>query len=99
MGQSKNTGGSLTVVDDRTGKKAVIPIVENSVPATAFKQFKVSKKDQAERWGGRDEDEPEGGVRIFDNSYNNLAAIRSAITYIDGEAGILRYRVRKWLPL
>ena len=34
----------------------------------------------------------ETGLVTYDNSYQNTAACHSAITYIDGERGILRYR-------
>lgn len=42
--------------------------------------------------GGREEDEIEGGLRIYDPGYMNTAVVQSRITYIDGERGILRYR-------
>ncbi|KAJ3227872.1 hypothetical protein HK099_008282 [Clydaea vesicula] len=32
------------------------------------------------------------GLSIHDNGYTNTAVCRSAITYIDGDKGILRYR-------
>ncbi|BBN17619.1 citrate synthase [Marchantia polymorpha subsp. ruderalis] len=32
------------------------------------------------------------GVRLYDPGYANTAAVRSAISYIDGDRGILRYR-------
>lgn len=36
--------------------------------------------------------ETEGGLRVFDPSFQNTAVISSRVTYINGEAGILRYR-------
>lgn len=32
------------------------------------------------------------GYTTFDNGFVNTASCKSAITYIDGDAGILRYR-------
>ncbi|KAK4049383.1 hypothetical protein OIV83_004115 [Microbotryomycetes sp. JL201] len=81
---------SLTVTDNRTGKTIHVPIENNSVPATAFKQL---KKQQSV--GERDEDEVENGLRVYDPgqvTYMNTAVIQSKITYIDGENGVLRYR-------
>ncbi|KZP00570.1 peroxysomal citrate synthase [Calocera viscosa TUFC12733] len=78
---------SLTVRDERTGKTYTIPIVENSIPATAFKKIVAPSKK-----GEREENETERGLRVLDKGFLNTAVIRSQITYIDGEAGILRYR-------
>jgi len=83
---------TLTVRDNRTGKEATVDIKDNAISATAFKQFKVSKEEQIEKWGGRQEDEPTAGLRVYDPAYGNTAVIQSEITFIDGEAGILRYR-------
>ena len=35
---------------------------------------------------------PRPGYTTFDHGFVNTAACKSAITYIDGDAGILRYR-------
>ncbi|KAM0792891.1 hypothetical protein ACM66B_002653 [Microbotryomycetes sp. NB124-2] len=81
---SKNT---LTVTDNRTGKTIHVPIENNSIPATAFKQLKKQQEV-----GERDEDEVENGLRVYDPGYMNTAVIQSKITYIDGDNGVLRYR-------
>ncbi|KIJ52580.1 hypothetical protein M422DRAFT_26160 [Sphaerobolus stellatus SS14] len=78
---------SLTVTDNRTGKHYEIPIVDNAIPATAFKSMKAPKKPDE-----RSENETERGLRITDKGFLNTAVINSTITYIDGDAGILRYR-------
>lgn len=78
---------SLTVRDNRTGKTYTIPITDNAVPATAFKAISAPKKP-----GERDENETEKGLRVQDRGFLNTAVIKSEITYIDGEAGVLRYR-------
>ncbi|KAJ2926934.1 hypothetical protein H1R20_g10171, partial [Candolleomyces eurysporus] len=85
MGQ--NPQDSLTVTDNRTGKVYTIPIADNSIQATAFKSVKAPFKP-----GERKENETDKGLRIADKGYLNTAVMRSEITYIDGEAGILRYR-------
>ncbi|EAU85625.2 hypothetical protein CC1G_06338 [Coprinopsis cinerea okayama7 len=89
MGQ-QTTGAqdqSLTVRDNRTGKVYTIPIQNNSIPATAFKDIKAPFQP-----GERKENETDKGLRVQDKGYLNTAVMRSEITYIDGEAGVLRYR-------
>jgi citrate synthase len=78
---------SLTLHDNRTGKTYIIPIKDNSIPATAFSDISASPKS-----GEREENETAKGLRVSDRGFLNTAVIRSKITYIDGEAGILRYR-------
>lgn len=71
--------GTLTVKDSRTGKEYVVPVDEHgSVKATDFKKITA---------GG------DGvGIRLYDPGYMNTAPCKSAISYIDGDKGILRYR-------
>lgn len=57
-------------------------IVDNSISATAFKQFVAPR-----RVGEREENETERGLRVADKGFLNTAVISSHITYIDGEAG------------
>ena len=71
------TDDSLTVVDNRTGLEYSIPIVDGAIRATDLRQ--IAAGDDA-------------GLLSFDPAYLNTASCRSAITYIDGDAGILRYR-------
>ncbi|ORY90765.1 peroxysomal citrate synthase [Leucosporidium creatinivorum] len=78
---------SLTVTDNRTGKTIQVPIENNSIPATAFKKLNKKRGD-----GDSAQDEVEAGVRVYDPGFMNTAVIQSNITFIDGEAGILRYR-------
>lgn len=56
--------------------------MNNTIPATAFKQMKAERKP-----GEREENETERGLRISDKGFLNTAVITSEITYIDGEAG------------
>jgi citrate synthase len=69
---------TLTVTDNRTGKSYELEIQDNTVRAAEFRQIKVDNDDF--------------GLMTYDPGYTNTAACRSAITELDGEAGILRYR-------
>ncbi|KAI6108064.1 citrate synthase-like protein [Pisolithus sp. B1] len=83
--QARNN--SLVVIDNRTGKQYSVPITHNSVPATFFKSIRAPAGPD-----DRPEDETERGLRISDRGFLNTTVIEGAITYIDGERGILRYR-------
>ncbi|BFZ57356.1 hypothetical protein PYCC9005_004408 [Savitreella phatthalungensis] len=74
---------TLTVTDNRTGKTIEVPIKNNSVPATAFKQLRCE--------GLPREEDPDNGLRIFDAGFLNTAVTQSKITFIDPK-GVLRYR-------
>jgi len=69
---------TLTVVDNRTGKSYELPIQDGTVRAADLRQVKVSDDDF--------------GLMAYDPAFMNTAACRSAITYIDGDKGILQYR-------
>jgi citrate synthase len=69
---------SLSVTDNRTGESYEIEITEGTVKAMDFRQIKVSEDDF--------------GLMTYDPAFTNTASCRSAITYIDGEAGILQHR-------
>ncbi len=68
----------LTVTDSRTGKTYELPITDGTVRAMDLRQIKT--------------DEHDFGLMAYDPAYTNTASCRSAITYIDGEAGILQHR-------
>jgi len=85
--ESSGSNNSLSVTDNRTGKVYQIPIVDNSIQATAFKAMKADPAP-----GEREENETSKGLRVADKGFLNTAVIRSEITYIDGDAGVLRYR-------
>jgi citrate synthase len=75
---STASGDVLTVTDSRTGKSYELPITDGTVRASEFRQIKV--------------DPEEFGMMVYDPAYMNTASCRSAITYIDGDAGILQHR-------
>ncbi|ESK94718.1 peroxysomal citrate synthase [Moniliophthora roreri MCA 2997] len=84
---TSKSSNSLTVRDNRTGKTYEIPIEDNTVAATNFKAISAPRSN-----GEREENETEKGLRVSDKGFLNTAVMRSEITYIDGEAGVLRYR-------
>ncbi|TCI97738.1 citrate synthase [Aeromicrobium sp. IC_218] len=69
---------TLTVRDNRTGEEYEIPITDGTVRATDLGQI------------GRAEGTP--GLAVYDPGFTNTASTRSAVTYIDGDKGILEYR-------
>jgi citrate synthase len=73
-----STGATLTVRDNRTGTEYDVPILDGTVRAADLAKIRLS------------DDEP--GIAVYDPGFVNTASCRSAITYIDGEKGILEYR-------
>lgn len=69
---------TLTVRDNRTGEEYELPITDGTVRASDFGKI------------GKSEDEP--GLAVYDPGFTNTASTRSAVTYIDGDKGILEYR-------
>ena len=69
---------TLSVVDNRTGKSYELTIQDGTVRAADFRQIKNGDDDF--------------GLMLYDPAFMNTAACRSAITFIDGDQGILRYR-------
>jgi len=68
----------LSVRDERTGKSYAVPVSDSAIRAGDLKQIKASEDD--------------GGLLSYDPAFLNTASCRSAITFIDGDRGILRYR-------
>jgi citrate synthase len=69
---------TLTVTDNRTGQTYEVPINDGTVRAMDFRQIKTSDDDF--------------GLMTYDPAFTNTASCRSAITYLDGENGVLEYR-------
>src|SRR6202011_5494819 len=69
---------TLTVTDNRTGRTYELPVTDGTVRAMDLRQIKT--------------DEDDFGLMAYDPAYTNTASCRSAITYIDGERGILQHR-------
>jgi citrate synthase len=69
---------TLSVKDNRTGKSYEIEITDGTVRAMDLRQIKIDDEDF--------------GLMAYDPAFTNTASTRSAITYIDGDKGILEYR-------
>ncbi len=69
---------TLTITDNRTGKQYEIPVTDGTIRAMDLRQIKVDPDDF--------------GLMSNDPAFLNTASCRSAITFIDGDKGILRYR-------
>ena len=69
---------TLSITDNRTGKSYEVPIADGTIKAMDLRNIKTSDDDF--------------GLMTYDPAFMNTAACRSAITYIDGDRGILRYR-------
>ena len=72
------TEQTLTVRDNRTGQEYELPITDCTVRASDLQQIKANEGDQ--------------GLALYDPGFTNTASCRSAVTYIDGDEGILEYR-------
>ena len=69
---------TLTIIDNRTGKQYELPIEDETIRATEMRNIKVEEDDF--------------GLMSYDPAYMATASCRSAITFIDGDKGILEYR-------
>ncbi|WP_249018961.1 citrate synthase [Conexibacter sp. S30A1] len=77
-GSVSAAAGTLTIVDNRTGRTYEVPIEDGTIRSTELRKIKV--------------DEDDFGIMTYDPAYMNTASCRSSITYIDGDKGILEYR-------
>ncbi|HXM13099.1 MAG TPA: citrate synthase [Terriglobales bacterium] len=69
---------TLTITDNRTGQNYTLPVEDGTIRAMDLRQIKTDPEDF--------------GLMTYDPAFMNTASCRSAITYIDGDRGILRYR-------
>ncbi len=69
---------TLTITDNRTNKTYTVPVENGTIRAMDLRQIKTSSDDF--------------GLMTYDPAFMNTASCKSAITYIDGDKGILRYR-------
>jgi len=69
---------SITITDNRTERTYTLPIEDGTIRAMDLRQIKSGPADF--------------GLMTYDPAFTNTASCRSAITFIDGERGILRYR-------
>ncbi|MCP3060271.1 citrate synthase [Myxococcus sp. K38C18041901] len=69
---------TLTITDNRTGKTYEVPVENGCIRTNALRQIKVADDDF--------------GLMGYDPAFLNTANCKSAITFIDGDKGILEYR-------
>jgi citrate synthase len=69
---------TLTITDNRTGKSYEIRVADGAIRATDLRRIRTGPDDF--------------GLLSYDPAFMNTASTRSAITYIDGDRGILWYR-------
>lgn len=70
--------GSLSITDNRNGKQYDIPIERDAIRSFDLRQIKI--------------DDDDFGIMSYDPSFYNTASCRSAITDINGDEGVMRYR-------
>ncbi|HUI74720.1 MAG TPA: citrate synthase [Candidatus Acidoferrum sp.] len=68
----------LNILDKRTNTDYQMPLFKGTVRAMDLRQIKTATDDF--------------GLMTYDPAFMNTASCQSAITFIDGEKGILRYR-------
>ena len=69
---------TLTITDNRTGQSYTVPVENGTIRAMDLRKIKTGAEDF--------------GLMTYDPAFMNTASCRSAITFIDGDRGILRYR-------
>ena len=69
---------SLSITDNRTGTAYEVPIADGTINAIDLRQIKTDPEDF--------------GLMTYDPAFMNTASVKSKITFIDGDKGILRYR-------
>jgi citrate synthase len=69
---------TLTITDNRSGKQYEVPIQDGTIRAMDLRKIKIADDDF--------------GLMTYDPAFLNTAACRSAITFIDGDKGVLLYR-------
>jgi citrate synthase len=69
---------TITITDNRTGQNYSLPIENGTIRAMDLRKIKTGPEDF--------------GLMTYDPAFMNTASCRSAITFIDGDKGILRYR-------
>ena len=72
------TKNTLTITDNRTGKSYEVPVTSDTIKAIDLRQIRVNPDDF--------------GMMAYDPAFTNTASCRSAVTFIDGDKGVLWYR-------
>ncbi len=69
---------TLSITDNRTGQSYELPVTDGAIAATDLRRIRTGPGDP--------------GLIFFDPNLRHTATCRSAITYLDGQTGTLRYR-------
>ncbi|MBX7115998.1 MAG: citrate synthase [Myxococcaceae bacterium] len=69
---------TISITDNRTGKTYELPVEQGCIRAMDLRQIKTGADDF--------------GLMTYDPAFLNTANCKSAITFIDGDKGILEYR-------
>src|SRR6476619_4627548 len=69
---------TLTITDNRTNQVYTLPVENGTIRAMDLRQIKTAPEDF--------------GLMTYDPAFMNTASCQSAITYLDGDNGVLRYR-------
>src|SRR4030095_12037125 len=69
---------TLPIIDHRTGRQYELPVDQGTIRAMDLRQIKVGPDDF--------------GLMTYDPAFQNTAACKSHITFIDGDKGVLLYR-------
>ena len=69
---------TLSITDNRTGRTYELPVRDGAVRAADLRKIKAGDGD--------------AGLMAYDPALGHTAAVRSRITFIDGDRGILRHR-------
>jgi citrate synthase len=72
------TRETLSITDNRNGTTYEVEITDETIKAMDLRQIKANEDDF--------------GLMAYDPAFKNTASCRSAITYIDGAAGVLEHR-------
>jgi citrate synthase len=73
-----DAGPTLTITDNRTGRSYDVPIMDGTIRAADLAKIR--------------DDDGSPGLATYDPGFVNTASCRSAVTYIDGDQGVLEYR-------
>ena len=76
--ETQGPGETLTITDNRTGRTYELPITDGTIRGVDLRQIKV--------------DDDDFGLMSYDPAFMNTASCRSAVTFIDGDKGVLEYR-------
>jgi citrate synthase len=69
---------TLSILDNRSGTACEVPFFKGTIRAMDLRKIKTGPEDF--------------GLMTYDPAFMNTASCQSAITFIDGDEGILRYR-------